>query len=68
MLRWETYLALLAVVFASLSDVKFGGHPRPALAFAAIALRPSSRMRGSVRNSRVVESRRTRSTHTSVLF
>lgn len=38
MKRWETYLALAAVVLASLSAVKFGGRPRPALAFAAIAL------------------------------
>jgi ABC-type dipeptide/oligopeptide/nickel transport system permease subunit len=38
MRRWETYLALLAVVLASLSAVKFGGHPRPVLAFAAIGL------------------------------
>lgn len=36
--RWETYLALLAVVLASLSALKIGGHPRPVLAFAAIAL------------------------------
>lgn len=36
--RWETYLALLAVVLASLSVVSIGGHPRPVLAFAAIAL------------------------------
>lgn len=38
MARWETYLALLAVVLASLSVVSIGGHPRPVLAFAAIAL------------------------------
>lgn len=38
MRRWETYLALLAVILASLSVVKFGGHPRPVLAYAAIAL------------------------------
>lgn len=38
MTRWETYLALLAVVSASLSVVTIGGHPRPVLAFAAIAL------------------------------
>lgn len=38
MRRWETYLSLLAVVLASLSAVKIGGHPRPVLAFAAIAL------------------------------
>lgn len=38
MTRWETYLALLAVVLASLSVVNIGGHPRPVLAFAAIAL------------------------------
>ena len=38
MSRWETYLALLAVVLASLSVVSIGGHPRPVLAFAAIAL------------------------------
>lgn len=38
MSRWETYLALLAVVLASLSVVSIGGHPRPALALAAIAL------------------------------
>ncbi len=38
MQRWETYLALTAVVLASLSAVKIGGHPRPVLAFAAIAL------------------------------
>jgi hypothetical protein len=36
--RWETYLALLAVVLASLSVVSVGGHPRPVLAFAAITL------------------------------
>lgn len=36
--RWETYLALLAVVLASLSVVSIGGHPRPVLAFAAITL------------------------------
>lgn len=38
MRRWETYLALLAVVLASLSAVSIGGHPRPLLAFCAIAL------------------------------
>jgi hypothetical protein len=38
MTRWETLLALLAVVLASLSAIKIGGHPRPILAFAAIAL------------------------------
>ena len=38
MSRWETYLALLAVVLASLSVVNIGGHPRPVLALAAIAL------------------------------
>lgn len=38
MTRWETYLALLAVVLASLSVVTIGGHQRPVLAFAAIAL------------------------------
>lgn len=38
MKRWETYLALAAVVLASLSVVNIGGRPRPALAFAAIAL------------------------------
>ena len=38
MKRWETYLALAAVVLASLSVVHIGGRPRPALAFAAIAL------------------------------
>lgn len=38
MSRWETYLALLAVVLASLSVVSIGGHPRPVLAIAAIAL------------------------------
>jgi hypothetical protein len=38
MSRWETYLALLAVVLASLSVVKIGGHPRPMLALIAIAL------------------------------
>lgn len=38
MSKWETYLALLAVVLASLSVVSIGGHPRPVLAFAAIAL------------------------------
>ncbi len=36
--RFETYLALLAVVLASLSVVSIGGKPRPVLAFAAIAL------------------------------
>jgi hypothetical protein len=38
MSRWETYLALLAVVLASLSAVKFGGRPHPVLAFGAVAL------------------------------
>jgi membrane protein implicated in regulation of membrane protease activity len=38
MTRWETYLALLAVVLASLSVVNLGGRPRSVLAFAAIAL------------------------------
>lgn len=38
MKRWETYIALVAVILASLSAVKIGGHPRPVLAFAAIAL------------------------------
>jgi hypothetical protein len=38
MTRWETYLALLAVILASLSVVNIGGRPRPILAFAAIAL------------------------------
>lgn len=38
MSKWETYLALLAVVLASLSVVSIGGRPRPLLAFAAIAL------------------------------
>lgn len=36
--RFETYVALLAVVLASLSVVRIGGHPRPVLALAAIAL------------------------------
>jgi len=36
--KWETYVALLAVVLASLSVVTIGGRPRPVLAFAAIAL------------------------------
>jgi hypothetical protein len=36
--RFETYLALLAVVLASLSVVSIGGRPRPVLAFAAIGL------------------------------
>jgi hypothetical protein len=36
--RVETYLALLAVVLASLSVVSIGGKPRPVLAFVAIAL------------------------------
>ncbi|HKU68390.1 MAG TPA: hypothetical protein VJP85_11495 [Candidatus Baltobacteraceae bacterium] len=36
--RIETYLALLAVVLASLSVVSIGGKPRPVLAFAAVAL------------------------------
>jgi len=36
--RFETYLALLAVVLASLSVVSIGGKPRPVLALAAIAL------------------------------
>jgi hypothetical protein len=36
--RWETYLALFAIVLASLSAVNIGGRPRPALAFAAIAI------------------------------
>lgn len=51
MRRWETYLALLAVVLASLSVVSIGGHPRPVLAFAAIALLAlviSSRLRSSI--------------------
>lgn len=38
MRRWETFAALLAVVLASLSAIKIGGHPRPVLAFAAMAL------------------------------
>ncbi len=38
MKRWETYLALLAVVLASLSAIQIGGQPRPVLAFSAIAL------------------------------
>ncbi|HET9029440.1 MAG TPA: hypothetical protein VFN49_04630 [Candidatus Aquilonibacter sp.] len=38
MSRWETYLALFAVVLASLSVVSIAGHPRPVLAFVAIAL------------------------------
>lgn len=38
MSRWETYFALGAVVLASLSVVNIGGHPRPILAFAAIAV------------------------------
>ncbi|HET6894287.1 MAG TPA: hypothetical protein VFH72_02795 [Candidatus Baltobacteraceae bacterium] len=36
--KWETYVALLAVVLASLSVVNIGGRPRPVFAFAAIAL------------------------------
>lgn len=36
--RWETYLALAAVVLASLSVVNIGGRPRPVLALAAITL------------------------------
>lgn len=36
--RFETYVALLAVVLASLSVVNIGGRTRPMLAFAAIAL------------------------------
>jgi hypothetical protein len=36
--KFETYLALLAVVLASLSVVNIGGRPRPVLALAAIAL------------------------------
>lgn len=38
MKRWETWLALAAVVCASLSTVPLDGRPRPALALAAIAL------------------------------
>lgn len=38
MRRWETYLALLAVILASLSAVSIAGRPRPLLAFAAIAI------------------------------
>jgi hypothetical protein len=38
MTKWETYVALLAVVLASLSVVNIEGRPRPVLAFAAIAL------------------------------
>ncbi len=38
MRRWETYLALLAVVLASFSVVRIAGQPRPILAFAAIAI------------------------------
>jgi hypothetical protein len=38
MKRRETYLALLAIVLASLSALKLGGQPRPMLAFAAIVL------------------------------
>lgn len=38
MRRWETYLALIAVICASLSAVSIGGRTRPMLAFAAIAL------------------------------
>lgn len=38
MTKWETYVALLAVVLASLSVVNIGGRPRPVLAFAAVAL------------------------------
>ncbi len=38
MSKFETYLALIAVVLASLSVVSIGGRPRPVLAFAAIAL------------------------------
>lgn len=51
MRRWETYLALIAVVLASLSAVSIGGHPRPVLAFAAIALLAvvvTSRLRSSI--------------------
>jgi hypothetical protein len=36
--KFETYLALLAVVLASLSVVSIGGKPRPVLALAAMAL------------------------------
>jgi hypothetical protein len=36
--RWETYLALVAVVLASLSAIPIGGRPRPLPAFAAIAI------------------------------
>jgi hypothetical protein len=38
MRKWETYLALVAVVLASLSALKIGGQQRPILAFAAIAM------------------------------
>ncbi len=36
MRRWETLLALFAVVLASVSAVPFAGRPRPLLAAAAI--------------------------------
>jgi hypothetical protein len=36
--KFETYLALLAVVLASLSVVSIGGKTRPVLALVAIAL------------------------------
>lgn len=52
MRRWETLIALLAVVLASLSAVNMGGRPHPALAFAAIAVLVAllyARLRASVR-------------------
>lgn len=36
--RWETYLALVAVVLASVSVVDIAGRPRPVLAIVAIAI------------------------------
>jgi len=38
MTKFETYVALLAVVLASLSVVSIAGRPRPILALAGIAL------------------------------
>lgn len=38
MQRWETLFLLASVALASLSIVPLAGHPRPVLAFAAIAI------------------------------
>ncbi len=55
MRRWETLIALLAVVLASLSAANIGGRPRPVLAFAAIAVLAAllyARLRMSLRTGR----------------